>query len=209
MTNKPIYQCQCSNCLQLEYHPEKKEHAEINLFLGRLNEQQRRWYVAQEASKMGHGGIKRMSEITGMHVNTIRRGRRELDNGLADRPVNRVRVSGGGRPSIEKKEASTASTLKVLVENETGGDPMSKKKWIRRSLRNLSKDMQKQGCSASHETVRKLLKKHDYSLQSNRKSLASTSPPDRDTQFRYIKRIKKLFMTAGLPVISVDTKKKN
>ena len=88
----------------------------MNLFLSRLNEQQRRWYVAQEASKKGHGGIKRMSEITGMHVNTIRRGLCCLDNGLADRPVNRVRLSGGGRPSIEKKEATTASTLKALVE---------------------------------------------------------------------------------------------
>jgi hypothetical protein len=75
--------------------------------LSRLDEQQRRWYVALEAKKLGHGGAKRMSEITGMHVDTIRRGRKELDNLLADRPVDRVRLPGGGRPAVEKKSRAS------------------------------------------------------------------------------------------------------
>ena len=52
---------------------------------------------------MGHGGAKRMSQITGMHVDTIRRGVRELDNELAGRPVDRIRLPGGGRHRVEKK----------------------------------------------------------------------------------------------------------
>jgi hypothetical protein len=44
-----------------------------------------------------------MSQITGMHVDTIRRGREELDNELTDRPVGRVRLPGGGRHPVEKK----------------------------------------------------------------------------------------------------------
>ena len=75
----------------------------MNLLLSRLDEQQRRWYVALEAQKMGHGGAKRMAEISGMHLDTIRRGRHELDNGLADRPDDRVRLPGGGRQPVEKK----------------------------------------------------------------------------------------------------------
>jgi hypothetical protein len=75
----------------------------MNLLISRLDEQQRRWYVALEAEKLGHGGATLMSQITGMHVDTIRRGRDEIDNELVDRPVERVRLSGGGRDSVEKK----------------------------------------------------------------------------------------------------------
>ena len=74
----------------------------MNAFLSRVDEQQRRWYVALEAKKLGHGGIERMAQITGMDVSTIRRGGRELANNLEDRPVDRIRVPGGGRPRAEK-----------------------------------------------------------------------------------------------------------
>ncbi len=74
----------------------------MNVLLSRLDEQQRRWYVALEAHKMGHGGIERMALITGMDVGTIRRGGRELENNLEERPLNRTRLPGGGRPRAEK-----------------------------------------------------------------------------------------------------------
>ena len=74
----------------------------MNLFLSRLDEQQRRWYVALEAKKLGHGGATQMAQITGIHVETLRRGQKELDSELADRPADRVRLPGGGRPPVEK-----------------------------------------------------------------------------------------------------------
>lgn len=103
MSEKTIHECQCPICQQPEEHPDKRLHHQMNLFLSRLDEQQRRWYVALEAKKLGHGGATRMSQITGMHVDTIRRGVGELDNELADRPRDRVRLPGGGRRKVEKK----------------------------------------------------------------------------------------------------------
>ena len=103
MTEKTIRECQCPTCQQPGEHPDKELHRWMNLFLSRLDEQQRRWYVALEAKKMGHGGATRMSQITGMHVDTIRRGVRELDNEFAGRPVDRIRLPGGGRHRVEKK----------------------------------------------------------------------------------------------------------
>ena len=38
-----------------------------------------------------------MSQVTGIHSDRIRRGRKELDNFLAEQPVERVRQVGGGR----------------------------------------------------------------------------------------------------------------
>jgi hypothetical protein len=102
MSERLVHQCQCSICQAPAAHPVKELHAQMNLYLSRLDEQQRRWYVALEAKKLGHGGTKAMSIVTGMHVNTIRRGRRELDEGLASRAAGRIRLAGGGRLPIEK-----------------------------------------------------------------------------------------------------------
>jgi hypothetical protein len=75
----------------------------MNLFLSRLDEQQRRWYDALEAERIGHGGEHLLSQITGLDEKTIRRGKKELAAELANRPADRVRLPGGGRPPREKK----------------------------------------------------------------------------------------------------------
>ncbi len=75
----------------------------MNLRLSRLDEQQRRRYAAVESAKLGHGGDRSVSRITGLHVDTIRRGREELAASLEDRPADRVQLPGGGRPALEKK----------------------------------------------------------------------------------------------------------
>lgn len=103
MTTRVIHQCKCEICQGSEGYPLQEEHRRMNLFLSRLDEQQRRWYAALEAEKLGHGGIDTMAKITGLNVNTISRGRKELRNDLQDRPSQRVRVKGGGRKAIEKK----------------------------------------------------------------------------------------------------------
>lgn len=103
MSEREVYQCQCAECQNPGESETKELHRQMNQFLNRLNEQQRRWYVGLEAKKLGHGGTKLMSQITGMHVNTIRRGRRELENHLAGRPVPQSRLSGGGRKAVKKK----------------------------------------------------------------------------------------------------------
>ncbi len=98
-----IHECQCAACLASNDHLDWQLHHQMNVFLGRLDEQQRRWYVALESKKIGHGGDQQLSKITGMDVETIRRGRHELDEDLASRPSDRTREAGGGQPAVEKK----------------------------------------------------------------------------------------------------------
>jgi len=98
-----VHQCKCDICQQSESHPDQAVHKQMNLLISRLNEQQRRWYAALEAKKLGHGGATFLAKVTGLSVETIRRGRDELENDLVDRPHDRVRKPGGGRQSIEKK----------------------------------------------------------------------------------------------------------
>lgn len=103
MSQGPIHQCQCEICQSPELHPTQEDHHRMNVFLSRLDEQQRRWYVGLEADRIGHGGTALLSQITGMNIDTIRKGRRELSDDLAGRPVDRVRLPGGGRKPVEKK----------------------------------------------------------------------------------------------------------
>ena len=103
MKEREVYSCGCPTCRASDGGAEQEIHRQMNLLLSRLQEDQRRWDVALEAKKLGCGGIKQMSEITGMHSDTIRRGCRELDNELKDQPSKRIRHPGGGRLRTEKK----------------------------------------------------------------------------------------------------------
>lgn len=98
-----IHVCECAACIQQEEYPSRQIHQQMNLLLSRLDEQQRRWYVAVEENRIGHGSLRLLSLITGTNEKTIQRGQQEIEQGLAERPSTQVRVSGGGRPRVEKR----------------------------------------------------------------------------------------------------------
>jgi hypothetical protein len=100
MKKDSIYQCQCIECQNPAENPLKELHVQMNFFLSTLDERQRRLYVGLEAKKLGRGGDHRMAIITGLSVNTISRGRRELEQAEFR---DRVRAPGGGRYRVEKK----------------------------------------------------------------------------------------------------------
>ncbi len=103
MVTSTIVECQCAHYQQEGVHPDRALHRRMNVFMSRLDEAQRRWYVALESQRNGQGGDRLLAQITGMDEKTIRRGREELGTELADRPVERVRQPGAGRLLTEKK----------------------------------------------------------------------------------------------------------
>jgi hypothetical protein len=98
-----VVACQCPHCQQEGEHPDRVLHGRMNVFISRLDEAQRRWYVALESQRLGHGGDRLLARITGLDEATIRRGREELAAELAPCPEDRVRQPGAGRPPVEKK----------------------------------------------------------------------------------------------------------
>ena len=74
--------------------------AAIILFFSTLDEKQRRLYSGLESIKLGHGGDRKLSELLGIDVHTVAKGRRELLHGDVD--LKRVRKPGGGRKDIKK-----------------------------------------------------------------------------------------------------------
>ncbi len=85
---------------------------------------------------------------------------------------------------------------------------MSPLRWTCKSTPKLAAELQAQGHAVSQATVWRLLDELDYSMQSNRKTREGTGHADRNAQFEFIDRSAKDFLRRGLPVISVDTKKK-
>ncbi len=65
-----------------------------------------------------------------------------------------------------------------------------------------------EGISVCANTVARLLDQLGYSLRTNEKKIACCSPADRDTQFRKISELRQSFAVKGLPILSIDTKKK-
>ena len=98
-----IHECGCGPCRRGEAHENREYHRQMNLLLSRLDEQQRRWYLAVESERMGWGADRQLMEITGVDEKTIRRGREELAASLVEQPTDRIRQPGGGRPPVGKK----------------------------------------------------------------------------------------------------------
>jgi hypothetical protein len=120
----------------------------------------------------------------------------------------RVRAPGAGRKPVEHHDPELWPALDRLVDPETRGDPMSRLRWTTKSTVKLADELTAQGHRVGPDTVARLLKDHDYSLQGNAKTIEGRQHPDRDAQFRYLNDQVTAFLAAGLPVISVDTKKK-
>jgi len=98
--------------------------------------------------------------------------------------------------------------LRALLREDTAGDPMGQRGlWTGKRLRKISSELARLGLRVCPNTVRRLLAEIDYALHANRKSLCSSSP-DRDEQFSYLTFQREQFRQQGLPIISVDSKKK-
>jgi len=122
--------------------------------------------------------------------------------------LGRIRRSGAGRKKITVRDPKLLTSLESLIEPETRGDPESPLRWICKSTRALAAQLTRKKHPVSHEKVAQLLRDQNYSLQSNRKTEEGEDHPDRDAQFRYINAQVKRALATGIPVISVDTKKK-
>jgi hypothetical protein len=162
--------------------------------------------AASEALALGYGGVSRIRRASGVSRKAIAKGIREIADGNA--MPGRVRRSGAGRKNIVERDPKLLVSLDRLIEPETRGDPESPLRWICKSTRTLAAQLTRQKHPVSHEKVAQLLRDQNYSLQSNRKTEEGTDHPDRDAQFRHINTQVKRALTAGMPVISVDTKKK-
>jgi hypothetical protein len=94
------------------------------------------------------------------------------------------------------------------MADDTAGDPMTGIKWTRRTTEKIAIELAGCGIEVCPNTVAKLLKGLQFRLRVNHKKLSGRKAPDRDEQFTYIAAQRETFARAGLPIISVDSKKR-
>ena len=94
------------------------------------------------------------------------------------------------------------------MKHDTAGDPMTGCKWTRRTTAKIAAELESLGIEVSDRTVARLLKKMGFRLRVNHKKLSGASAQDRDAQFMRIAEVRERFGARGLPLISIDTKKR-
>jgi len=182
------------------------QHNQYKMMQRLLNERQWRLYVATEAKRRGTGGISQVAHEAGVTRKTIRRGLQELEVGELYEPGDRIRRKGGGRKQITAKDETLRADLEDLLEPK--GDPQSLVRWTTKSMSKLKEALKSQGHTIGETAIRELLKGMGFSLKANKKAIEGAAHADRDAQFQQINRTGKAFEAQGLPMISVDCKKK-
>ena len=172
-----------------------------------LDERTRRLTAANEAVSAGYGGVSLVHRACGLSRKAIAKGIDEISQ--RDAPLaGRIRRAGAGRKLLTVSDPELVQALDEMIEGHTRGDPESPVRWICKSTRVIAKELGQQAHPVSHMKVAQILHDLDYSLQSNRKTEEGADHPDRDAQFRHIGAQVKHYLRQSLPVISVDTKKK-
>lgn len=173
-----------------------------------LNEMQRRQYAATLAKAYGYGGATIVHEITGVSLNTITAGKKELGK-KSKLKTESVRKKGGGPKYTEEKHPDICVKIERIIDGSTYGNPERVLSYTTESMRKIESELKNQGINVSHVTIGEILDSMGYSKQANQKMLQVGEPhPDRNAQFEHINSTAKEYLSAEDPVVSVDTKKK-
>jgi hypothetical protein len=180
-----------------------------HLLAATMDERARRLWAGAEADALGYGGVAAVARATGLAISTVRKGRDEVRAGAQPEALVKVRRSGGGRPAHDRVHPELWPALEKLIDPMTRGDPESPLRWTCKSTHTLAAEMFAQyGIRVCDKTIARLLRQNGYSLQAPNKSVEGTHHPDRNAQFEHINAKAQDCLERGVPVISVDTKKK-
>ena len=172
-----------------------------------MNERERRLFLAETAVRFGYGSISVLSQRTGVAISTIRRAIAELSSQEAA-DDGHVRCAGAGRKPVEEIYPDIVNLIQEILDDETYGSPEGGK-WMSCSLRKITKVLSDKGILIEKSTVQRIVRDLGYSRQKNRKMEQVGDPdPDRGVQFEFIHSETDKSLRDGIPVISVDTKKK-
>ena len=164
------------------YYSEELE-TEMLKFYDSLREKDRHRYAAIEAKKLGHGGLKYISELFGCHRNTITEGKNEIESTVPEKFNEKaIRVRGGGRKSYFEKIPELDQAFQRVVQEHTAGDPMQAE--IKPTFSRLFRTKKNNCGRKCQETA------------------------NRNEQFENINCLKQEYKDTGNPIMSTDTKKR-
>ena len=191
------------------YSPEVEQT--MQKYYATLSEKDQRRYAAIEALKLPPAEHSYIAKLFGCSLQTVRRGLADLAALPAEPQYEpAVRKPGGGRKGYTTTHPDIDAQFLAVLQESTAGDPMDDQViWTDltpQAIADLLADQHPVRVSKS--VVRKLLQKHHYRRRKAQKKQTLKTVPHRDAQFGKIDALKAEFRTAGNPIISFDTKKK-
>ena len=116
----------------------------------------------------------------------------------------------GRKLILNTKEGLNEAFLEVIKEH-TAGSPMDETiKWTNLSRPEIADNLTKKGYKVSVSVVDQLLEKHHFRpRQAFKVEAGKKNIPYRDEQFKNIGQLKQDYTEKGLPILSMDVKKKN
>lgn len=179
-------------------------------YMSTLNERDRRWFLTTKADDLKAQGFsyRKVSKIMGTSTHTLQNGRRELLSG--DGPgKGRIRRTGAGRKSVLSQHPEWTQAVVQIIEPHTAGLPQDENVvWISLSVTQIMSELSALGYDISRYFVRQILDSLGLRERSFYKDLPMKDVKDRNEQFEQITAICEEASSVGLPIVSIDTKKK-
>lgn len=177
-------------------------------YLATLNERDRRHFIACKASGPNGGSIKAVAKAFHCSPNTVSKAIHEMTHHIAP-PDGRQRMPGGGAKRKVDKHPEWVAAFEEIVSSHTAGLPQDESVvWLDINVPQIRREFLKRGHDVSCHVIRGMLASAGLKRRSFLKSLPLREVEDRDAQFVKIGAAKAACVEAGIPVISIDTKKK-
>ena len=187
--------------------PVKISKAEME-YLTTLKERDRRHFIACKAAGPEGGSIRAVCKAFGCSPNTISKGIYELFNHIVP-PDGRQRMPGGGAKKKTDRHPEWVAAFNDIVSEHMAGLPQDEDVvWLDINVPQIRREFLQRGHDVSEYIVRQMIKAAGLKRRSFTKSLPLREVEDRDAQFLKIKAARTACIEAGIPIISVDTKKK-
>lgn len=179
-------------------------------YMSTLNERDRRRFLATKAADFKAQGFsyRKVSKRMGTSTHTLQNGRKELLTG--DGPgEGRIRRAGAGRKSVLPQHPEWTQAVVQIIEPHTAGLPQDENVvWISLSVTQIMGELFAMGYDISRYFVRQILDSLGLRERFFYKDLPMKEVKNRDEQFQRISSIREEAEAVGLPIISIDTKKK-
>ena len=179
-------------------------------YMSTLNERDRRWFLATKAADLKTQGLsyRKVSKIMGTSTHTLQNGRQELLSGEGPGD-GRIRRTGAGRKSVLPQHPEWTQAVVQIIEPHTAGLPQDENVvWISLSVTQIMNELSAIGYDISRHFVRQILDSLGLRERSFYKDLPMKDVKDRNERFEQITAIREEASSAGLPIVSIDTKKK-
>ena len=179
-------------------------------YMSGLNERDRRLFLAARAENLRSQGLsyRKFSKNMGISTHTLQKGLQELHSGHS-LAKGRIRREGSGRHAVLPQHPEWKKAVIQIIEPHMAGLPQDEEViWVSMTKTQIQNELGKLGHEVSRYHITQILDSLGFRERTFRKDIPMREVKDRNEQFENIASVRKSLEDIGVPVISIDTKKK-